>query len=109
MRDELKQYSLELDDKTENSFLPSATDSIEAIIRYADNLKPHETWLELAKEYFKFGYFNYSKDFSLETKFHSLVLKDKDIFMETNLLLANIHFVESDFDSSCKLLMKIQA
>ena len=28
--------------------------------------------------------------------------------MESNLLLANIHFIESDFDSSCKLFMKIQ-
>jgi len=28
--------------------------------------------------------------------------------METNLLLANIHFVESDFDSACKLFIKIQ-
>ena len=66
------------------------------------------TWCELAKEYFKFGYFNYAKDYSLETRFHSLVLKDKDIFIDTNLLLANIHFVESDFDSSSKLFLKIQ-
>ena len=69
MRDELKQFSLELNDKTEGSFLPNAIDSTEAIIRYADNLKPHETWLELAKEYFKFGYFNYAKDFSLKRSF----------------------------------------
>ena len=62
----------------------------------------------MSKEYYKFGYFNYAKDYSIETKFHSLVLKDKDVFMETNLLLANIHFIESDFDSSCKLFMKIQ-
>jgi tetratricopeptide (TPR) repeat protein len=66
------------------------------------------TWCELAKEYFKFGYFNYAKDYSLETRFHALVLKDKDIFIDTNLLLANIHFVESDFDSSSKLFLKIQ-
>ena len=108
MRDELKQFSLELNDKTEGSFVPTGIENTDAIIRYVDNLKFHETWIELSKEYFKFGYFNYAKDFSLETKFHSLVLKDKDIFMETNLLLANIHFIESDFDSCCKLFMKIQ-
>ena len=107
-RDELKQYSLELNDNTENFFLPTGLENDESIIRYVDNLKSHETWLELSKEYYKFGYFNYAKDYSIETKFHSLVLKDKDVFMETNLLLANIHFIESDFDSSCKLFMKIQ-
>ena len=108
MRDELKQFSLELNDKTENSFVPTGIENTDAIIRYTDNLKSHEAWIELSKEYFKFGYFNYSKEFSLETRFHSLVLKDKDIFMESNLLLANIHFIESDFDSSCKLFLKIQ-
>ena len=77
--------------------IKSFADNTDAIIRYVDNLKFHETWIELSKEYFKFGYFNYAKDFSLETKFHSLVLKDKDIFMETNLLLANILFNLSSF------------
>ena len=108
MRDELKQFSLELNDKTESFFAPTGVENTDVIIRYTDNLKSHEAWIELSKEYYKFGYFNYAKDFSLETKFHSLVLKDKDIFMESNLLLANIHFIESDFDSSCKLFMKIQ-
>ena len=108
-RDELRQFSLELNSNTESFFQPSGIEEVDAIIRYADNLKSHITWCELAKEYFKFGYFNYSKDYSLETRFHALVLKDKDIFIDTNLLLANIHFIESDFDSSTKLFMKIQS
>ena len=107
-RDELRQFSLELNNNTESFFQPTGIEEVDSIICYADNLKVHMTWCELAKEYFKFGYFNYAKDYSLETRFHSLVLKDKDIFIDTNLLLANIHFVESDFDSSSKLFLKIQ-
>ena len=108
-RDELRQFSLELNNNTESSFQPTGIEEVDSIIRYADNFKPHMTWCELAKEYFKFGYFNYSKDYLLETRFHALVLKDKDIFIDTNLLLANIHFIESDFDSSTKLFLKIQS
>ena len=108
-RDELRQFSLELNSNTESSFQPTGIENVDAIIRYADNFKSHVTWCELAKEYFKFGYFNYAKDYSLETRFHALVLKDKDIFIDSNLLLANIHFIESDFDSSNKLFLKIQS
>ena len=108
-RDELRQFSLELNNNTESFFQPTGIEEVDEIIRYADNLKAHVTWTELAKEYYKFGYFNYSKDYSLETRFHALVLKDKDIFIDSNLLLANIHFIESDFDSSCKLFAKIQS
>ena len=107
-RDELRQFSLELNNNTESSFQPTGIEEVDSIIRFADNFKPHITWCELAKEYFKFGYFNYAKDYSLETRFHSLVLKDKDIFIDTSLLLANINFIESDFDSATKLFLKIQ-
>ena len=108
-RDELRQFSLELDDKTESFFQPTGIEDTDAIIKYADDLKSHITWCELAKEYFKLGYFNYAKEYSLETRFHALVLKDKDVFIDTNILLANIHFIESDFDSSNKLFNKIQS
>ena len=64
-RDELRQFSLELNSNTESSFQPTGIEEVDEIIKYVDNLKAYTTWCELAKEYFKMGYFNYCKDYSL--------------------------------------------
>ena len=107
-RDKLRIYSLNLDTNTEEYFLPVGIDNLDSVIRYADDLKSHIGWIELAKEYYYLGYYNYAKEYSTEALFHSLVLKDKDSFIESNLILANINFIESEFEESSKLFNKIQ-
>ena len=68
-RDDLRQYSIDLNTKTEDSFMPTGIENIDAVIKYADDLKPHISWIELAKEYFNVGFFNYSKEYSTEAIF----------------------------------------
>lgn len=107
-RDDLRQYSIDLNTKTEDSFMPTGIENIDAVIKYADDLKSHISWIELGREYYNTGFFNFSKEFCTEAIFHSLVLKEKDCFIDANIILANINFIESDFESCTKLFLKVQ-
>jgi hypothetical protein len=51
-RDYLRQYSIDLNTKTEDSFMPTGIENIDAVIKYADDLKSHISWIELGREYF---------------------------------------------------------
>lgn len=107
-RDELRKFDLKLNNNNEDSFMPLSAEHIDAVIKYVDDLLPHICWIELAKEYYQCGYYNYSKEYCKESLFHSLVLKDKDSFITTNLLIANISFIEANFEQSSSLFAKIQ-
>ena len=107
-RDELRKFDLKLKSDNEDAFMPISEDNIDTIIKYADDLPSHVCWLELAKEYFNCGFYNYAKEYCNESLFHSLVLKDKSGFINANLILANISFIESNFEKSSDIFAKMQ-
>ena len=69
-------------------------------ISIVDDLKIHVSWLHLAQELFRFGYYNICKEILDEVIFHSLVLKDKLNYIKSLQIISRILFIEADFNDS---------
>jgi hypothetical protein len=102
-REELKKLDIKLN--TDGGFLNDTTNNTILIV---DDLKIHITWIDLAKELFKFGYYNLAKEYLEESIFHCLVLKDKVNYLRANIILSEILFIEADFNAAFNLLNSLQ-
>jgi hypothetical protein len=102
-REELKKLDIKL--STDEIFLQDNSNNTILIV---DDLKIHIIWVEIARELYRFGYYNYAKDLLEESIFHSIVHKDKVNYIRANITLAEIYFIEADFTTSFNLLNTLQ-
>lgn len=111
-KEELKKIDINLNTDTEKEFSFDSNDlsgnTNRLSVYVVEKLDDHAIWIDIAKELFNYGYFNYAKEYLGESIFHCLVLRDKTNFIKANLIQAKISFVEADFEQSFILFNKIQ-
>ena len=70
-----------------------------------EQIRIHESWLQLAEEHIKWGNYVRAKDLLKEVNLHARILKDQNLFATSLLSLSTIAFLEGESGSALKLDM----
>jgi len=70
-----------------------------------EQIRIHESWLQLAEEHIKWGDYVRAKDLLTEVNVHSRILKDQPNYAKSLLSLSTIAYLEGESGSALKLDM----